>query len=165
MKEFVAFYENIFTKEECDTLIDLVETGDGIVIGDDNGTKFYQVNVDDVKIMNRLVGVGKTYMENWPNRFPDNYSIEQPRVKRYDPGDQFNWHVDVKDSSTCGRFISFLVYLNSNYKNGKTIFDAFKITPKDGGVLVFPPMWMYYHKGDVVKTNSKYIMSSYLRYV
>jgi prolyl 4-hydroxylase len=160
---FVHLYNLVFTEDECKSFIDYHNSNESEII-QGGKTKFYQVETTDKTIMNKLIDIGKQYMSNYPDCFPTKYAIEKPRIKKYDIGDQFDWHVDIKDASTCGRFIAFLVYLNDDFEMGNTIFQDFQIRPKTGSVLIFPPMWMYRHKGDS-PSNVKYIMSSYLRYV
>lgn len=161
---FVHLYNQVFTKEECMALIKYHNQNTSEII-QGGSTKFYQVSKHDSEVMKKLVDIGKKYMAYYPDCFPSKYAIEEPRIKKYDPGNMFDWHVDIKDASTCGRFISFLVYLNDDFEMGNTIFQDFSIAPKQGSVCIFPPMWMYRHKGDAPINNEKYIMSSYLRYV
>ena len=61
-------------------------------------------------------------------------------------------------------FITYLWYLNDVETGGNTIFRDFMIQPKRGSLLVFPPMWMFPHKGEPPISGSKYIMSTYLHY-
>ena len=65
---------------------------------------------------------------------------------------------------SCSRFLSFLWYLNDVDDGGYTIFNGMKIDPKKGRLVMFPPMWMFPHMGEEPISNTKYIMSSYLRY-
>jgi prolyl 4-hydroxylase len=163
MNNYIKIYDEVFTKAQCESMIEYHKNSESVIVEDDY-TRFHQVGLPNAEIMNRLVGLGKEYMNNWPERFPDKYMIEMPRVKRYDEGDQFYWHVDVKDISTCARFVAFLVYLNDDFVDGRTVFADSLVQPKMGRVLVFPPVWTYYHLGEKVKDGEKYIMSSYLRY-
>ena len=55
-------------------------------------------------------------------------------------------------------------YLNDVNEGGKTVFKDIEIQPKQGTLIVFPPLWMYPHKGEPPTSGSKYIMSTYLHY-
>ena len=98
--------------------------------------------------------------------FPNHYGIERFRIKRYNTGvnEGFNTHCDVMNLLSCSRFLSFLWYLNDVDDGGHTIFNGMKIDPKKGRLVMFPPMWMFPHMGEEPISNTKYIMSSYLRY-
>ena len=54
--------------------------------------------------------------------------------------------------------------LNDVETGGNTVFKDFMIQPKKGSLLVFPPLWMFPHKGEPPISGPKYIMSTYLHY-
>jgi hypothetical protein len=59
-------------------------------------------------------------------------------------------------------------YLNDVEEGGETEFESefgFTVKPKQGRMVVFPPMWMFPHRGKQPISNSKYILSTYLHYV
>jgi hypothetical protein len=56
--------------------------------------------------------------------------------------------------------LSDLVYVF----DGETVFDFGHVKAKCGRLVMFPPLWMYPHKGSVPISGAKYIMSSYLHY-
>ena len=98
--------------------------------------------------------------------FPNHYGIERFRIKRYNTGgeDRFDTHVDVKDHSTARRFLSFFWYLNDVEEGGETEFDDLIIKPKKGTLVIFPPLWMFPHRGKPPISGSKYLLSTYLHY-
>ena len=101
--------------------------------------------------------------------FPDKYAHESARLKMYHANDydQFGWHVDVGDKNSASRFLVMFTYLNDVEEGGVTRFKSdldFTITPKQGRIVVFPPMWMFPHIGEKPVSNSKYILSTYLHY-
>jgi hypothetical protein len=98
--------------------------------------------------------------------FPDSHAFEQFRIKKYNPGgdDMFDTHVDVKDYQSARRFLSFLWYLNDVGEGGKTVFHGKTITPKTGRLVMFPPLWMFPHKGEPPLSGPKYILTGYLHY-
>ena len=126
--------------------------------------KLNKVHKDVIKVVQKYQ---KEYYEFVDARvFPSTHAFEQFRIKRYNTGgeDRFDTHVDVADYSSARRFLSFMFYLNDVLEGGETIFRDKKITPKKGSLLVFPPLWMYPHRGDPPISNPKYIMSTYLHY-
>jgi hypothetical protein len=96
------------------------------------------------------------------------YSFEQFRVKHYlnDGNDQFDTHIDASTYETSKRFFAFFWYLNDVEEGGETEFATFslKIKPKKGTLFMFPPLWMYPHKGNPPISNDKYLLSSYLHH-
>lgn len=103
--------------------------------------------------------------------FPENFGFESVRVKRYDScGDQFPWHVDVRDYESAKRFLVVMFYFNDNFTGGTTDFgdeDEIKLTikPEQGKIVIFTPFWDNPHRGNQVKNGSKYIANVYLHYL
>jgi prolyl 4-hydroxylase len=86
-------------------------------------------------------------------------------LKRYEPNglDQFELHFDsIYDASP--RYLVFLWYLNAVDGGGATEFPdlGYSVEPAQGRLLMFPPYWMYQHKGLPPLNGPKYILSSYL---
>ena len=102
--------------------------------------------------------------------FPNKYAFEDGRMKKYEANDydQFGWHIDVGDKKSSERYLVMFAYLNDVDEGGETLFKSdidFKVQPKQGRMVVFPPMWMFPHKGEKPISGSKYILSTYLHYV
>lgn len=107
------------------------------------------------------VGVG-------PYDWPDAYRWEHVRIKRYPRGQgYFDDHVDVRNRASSCRFLAFLFYLDDVDEGGRTEFRELGswAEPVAGRVLVFPPTWMFPHRGSMVPHADKHIMSTYLHYV
>ena len=95
----------------------------------------------------------------WTNQVQDSgYNI-----KRYRPGDYYNWHVDSQTNGGWVRTIACIWYLNDVIKGGETEF-AFgqKIKPETGKILLFPAVWTYPHRGLPPKNGDKYIVTTFV---
>jgi len=100
--------------------------------------------------------------------FPSQFAFEDSRLKRYfnNDHDQFGWHADVGDKPSASRYLAMFIYLNDVEEGGETEFEIdCLVKPKCGTMVVFPPMWMYPHRGRKPISNDKYILSTYLHYV
>ena len=99
---------------------------------------------------------------------PRNLYFEHFRIKRYisEDKDEFDTHVDVWNKKNEERYLSFMWYLNDVADGGATEFTEldFKVQPKKGALLMFPPIWMFPHKGHLLYSGKKYLLSSYLHY-
>lgn len=118
-------------------------------------------------LISKVIEHKKKYYEFVDSRcFPDKNNFEQFRIKKYynDGNDLFDTHVDVQDYSSARRFLSFLFYLNDVDEGGETIFEGITIKPKAGSMIVFPPLWLFPHRGNPPVSNTKYILSTYLHY-
>lgn len=106
--------------------------------------------------------------------FPEQVGLEEVRMKRYDTNDkdQFGWHADVGDYASARRLLVMFYYLNDVDAGGETLFNEnlqeltnLSVKPKQGRMVMFPPMWMYPHKGCKPISNPKYIISTYCHYL
>ena len=171
----VKAYDNILPDNICEYLIDLFETNKQHqhFINHDNCPCFTQVNINQIStdVVRSLIPIIKDVYNRYQKDTNNYYSppirqLEEFRIKKYDTsGDQrFDEHVDVTDYDTSLRAVAFLFYLNDN--DGNTIFPrhGLNIKPVSGKVVIFPPTWEYPHSGLPPKSNSKYIMSTYIHY-
>ena len=171
----IKIYDNALPNVICKGLIDVFEknTEHHEFIDYNSCPCFTQLNLNDFypntvpPLIPYLVELYKKYKKDIKSKYiPPLKDIEKFRIKRYNTsGDErFDEHVDVTDSISSRRAIAFLFYLNDN--DGNTLFPLhnLNIKPVSGRVLVFPPTWEYPHSGLPPKTNSKYIMSTYIHY-
>ena len=85
--------------------------------------------------------------------------------------EQFGDHVDVTSHAGGKRMLILMVYLNDDFGGGETVFPHFgdSIKPKKGSILMFPPMWMYLHRGNPPRSPSKrgakYFVMTHLNYM
>lgn len=97
--------------------------------------------------------------------------IEVPRFLRYVPGgDHFHSHIDAWEKSTANRGLSVIFYL-SECEGGETEFntikvdgETLKVPPKRGRVVMFPSSYPFAHQGNQVKSGSKDIIVTWIRY-
>ena len=92
-------------------------------------------------------------------------NFEDIRIKRYTKGqDEFKTHVDIGDNISAKRFAIAILYLNEN--NGYTEFPTldYRVKPETGRLVIFPPTWMYPHRGISPTDRDKYIMMTCLTY-
>lgn len=183
LQDYCMVFDNVIPKEECDIIIKLFERSSDHHERYDNDSRpnFTQLNITKNKDVNGLDSVHNyllsasqkvikqysrhTFLLCWPER----YAFEEFRMKRYhnDGNDQFSDHIDAADIDTSKRFLAFFWYLNDVEEGGETEFLNFDLSvkPKAGRLLVFPPLWLYPHRGNAPISNSKYIIGSYLHFV
>ena len=108
-------------------------------------------------------------------QWPEDYGYEAIRMKRYlnNDIDRFDPHVDVLDHNTARRFLAFFIYVNDVDEGGETKFVNLNkegtyipltVNPKRGRLLMFPPMWPWYHAGLKPESGKKYLIHSYCHY-
>lgn len=181
LNDFIHIYENTIEPNICEFLINLYEQVSDKYerIENDEKQVFTQFNLTENCKLTEEVNTVHNYLIHktfeYKNKyyefadsrvFPEQHAFEQFRIKKYnnDGIDKFDTHVDVINHETSRRFLSFFWYLNDVETGGETRFKDFSITPKQGSLVVFPPLWMFPHKGEMPVSNSKYLLSTYLHY-
>ena len=84
-------------------------------------------------------------------------------VKRYKPGDYFNWHSDRNYKNGWSRVVACVWYLNDITEGGYTEFaHGRKIYPKTGQLIMFPASWTFPHRAVTPKVDTKYVITSFI---
>ena len=192
MDNFIKVYDNVLDKESCENLIERFEKSESLlenvnVDDGDNAISFKQLtllNQEDWKsFQDSMLNVFQHYIMSYKTdcnirrlMWPAEYGYEAIRVKRYLPNDfdRFDPHVDVMTHETARRFLAFFIYLNDVKEGGETEFVnlkkegtyiPYKIKPKTGRMVVFPPMFPWPHAGLIPISGQKFLLHSYLHYV
>lgn len=179
--DYITVIDDVLSPDACEQLITKFEQHDHVARQEDY-YKFAELNLhqspdfkDECKsIQGAVTKLIKEYKAVHNASFmPDQFSLEQFRMKRYKPNgeDVFDWHSDVGDYKSARRFIVCLMYLNDVEEGGETAFDgkgeddeSIVVKPKAGRLVMFPPTWMYPHKGKMPISGNKYIISTYGHY-
>lgn len=182
LKNLIQVHDNCIGENICKELIHFFEKNKDKQERIENSKipNFTQLNVTENlklsqninEIHNYLIGLvfhyKREYYKLMPDFcFPEDHSFEQFRIKKYnnDGNDMFDDHVDVMNHSTSKRFLSFFWYLNDVNEGGETVFSDLTIEPKTGRLVIFPPLWMFPHRGNPPISNTKYLLSTYLHYI
>lgn len=93
-----------------------------------------------------------------------NLTSEPFRIKKYEIGGFFNWHIDCAGVDF-HRVVAIQFYLNDVSDGGETEFDyqALSIKAARGRVIMFPTVWTYRHRGAEVVSNPKNVCTNYIR--
>lgn len=75
----------------------------------------------------------------------------------------FKLHNDFHMEAHSRRLFNFIWYLNDVKDGGETEFyNGYKITPEKGKLVLFPSEWFFSHKGNIPKSNDKYIITGWI---
>ena len=184
LSDYCVYIEDHMPKNICNDVVNLFESADTADIerratpnniprlSQLNFTKKSYLNEELFKVVcNYLLSAVDHYKHNIKSFYafaPRNLYFEHFRIKRYisEDEDQFDTHVDVTNVLDECRYLSFMWYLNDVIDGGETEFTEldFKIQPKAGALIMFPPIWMFPHKGHLLNSGKKYLLSTYLLY-
>jgi hypothetical protein len=88
------------------------------------------------------------------------------RLRRYDLGEFFDWHIDTFDGSVASRILACIWYLNDLDAGGETefLYQEMKVKPKKGKLLLFPTSFEYVHRSNIVTHAAKYIVVGFIEH-
>ena len=191
MDNLIQVYDDVIDKDSCNTLIGKFETHEEqheTVYQEDGDEKiaFKQLQMIQFKewesVQSGMLELFQDYIVRYKidcniktKQWPDEYGYEAIRMKRYlnNDSDRFDPHVDVLNYDTSRRFLAFFIYVNDVGEGGETKFlnmykpgtyVPFTVTPKRGRLLMFPPLWPWYHAGLKPESGNKYLIHSYCHY-
>ena len=181
--DFIRTYHGVIDDYKCAELIEKFEQDveNHVVQNNSMGATLTQIHLlhsrdtlweHDAKF---LIHTIMTQVEKYKNdinikpyQWPEKFSIEPPKMKRYLPNtsDEFPSHVDVKDYNTAKRFLVAFLYLDDNVR-GETRFPLqdTEVSCTKGSLVIFPPLWPWIHSGAKPVDKPKYIIGTYLHYV
>ncbi len=175
LTDLIEIHDDTIQPEICDYLIDFFEKSpDKHTQGDGN---FVEVNLTNNKdlttelntihniFIQKTFEYKKQYYEFVDSRvFPEQHAFEYFKVRRYNPNDFVDAHVDVMNHESSRRFLCFYWFLNDIESGGEVQFRDLIVSPKKTRLLLFPPMWLFPYKENASISNPKYVVSTYLHY-
>ena len=190
MDNLIRVYDDVVDEESCERMIKMFEDSKDIepvkLEDGDNSISFTQLTMSEHKewasVQAGMLEMFQEYIGRYnidvslkPKQWPPTYGYEAIRMKRYfnNDYDRFDPHVDVLNHETARRFLAFFIYMNDVEEGGETEFVnlykpgtyvPFKVEAKRGRLLMFPPLWPWYHAGRKPISNNKYIIHSYCHY-
>tara|TARA_Y100000004_G_C8859530_1_gene388387 strand:- start:54 stop:635 length:582 start_codon:yes stop_codon:yes gene_type:complete len=93
--------------------------------------------------------------------------VENFNIQYYKPKGGYKvWHSERQTKSSSERLLVFMTYLN-DVKNGGTEFyyQKLKTPAKKGLTLIWPAEWTHTHKGQISKTQEKYIVTGWYGFI
>ena len=183
IENFVKIYDNVIDEESCKGLIEkfeeLQDKHEIVNIEDkEDRISFNQIvltkNEEWKTVNDGMMKLFQAYIVQYKKEcniseqmWPVKCGFETIRMKRYlaNDYDRFDYHVDVKDYATARRFLAFFIYLNDVVEGGETEFLFGRVKPKMGRLVMFPPMWPWFHAGQKPVSGTKYFIQSYCHYV
>jgi hypothetical protein len=108
-------------------------------------------------------------LDNYEKRYGyvhhlDNFNINTSyAIQYYKPGGGFKeWHCERPNSKMEKRCLVFMTYLNNVDEGGTEFYHQKIITPaKKGLTLIWPTDWTHTHKGQISKTQEKFIVTGW----
>ena len=109
------------------------------------------------------------YVKQWPfiNQISKKFEIGSFNIQRYLPGQHFKEiHTERDSIQSSHRVFAFMTYLNDVQEGGSTYFSHYdiEIQPKKGLTLIWPAEWTHSHRGNILRSGYKYIITGWLTF-
>ncbi|MCY4263694.1 MAG: 2OG-Fe(II) oxygenase [Gammaproteobacteria bacterium] len=109
------------------------------------------------------------YLEQWPflQSVLPRAQVSSFNIQRYDPGGHFlKVHSERTTLATSHRILAWMTYLNDVAEGGGTQFVHQNLTvqPERGKTLIWPAEWTHAHKGNVLDSGVKYIITGWMHF-
>ena len=88
-------------------------------------------------------------------------------IQKYNTGGHFaDLHSERETLNNMHRVFAWMTYLNNVDDGGETYFDHYdlKIKPEIGKTLIWPAEWTHAHKGEILKSGIKYIITGWMHF-
>jgi hypothetical protein len=184
---FIKGYNGVLDRNTCNLIINIFEESRALGVGvtrNDTYKKDEQVAIDPVS---RHLNVSETAISESVyksltasiNDYMSHYSLDEilkgkvwardVLIQRTD-ADKFEsfhkWHCEAACTNTSGRAMAWMIYLNDDFEGGGTEFKFQKHIeqPETGKLLLWPANFTHVHRGGMLLSGSKYILTGWLYY-
>lgn len=188
IENFIGVFEDAFTKEYCDSVINYFEESIKAGLGvtrqhqgasklDKDDTQLYAHASLNLKYSSEIISVfnnifwGEAYLK-YVDNFAElktyaahtNYAF---KVQKTEVGQGYHvWHSETGTRDMCTRILAWTLYLNDVEEGGETEFLYYprRIKPKAGTLVFWPAGFTHTHRGNPPLTNTKYIVTGWIEF-
>ena len=178
--DFIAVYEDVYNKEQCQELIkyiDLLE--DRALITNESNNKHLLDHKTknlaytyDLPVWSWLVDNIHPGIKGCVNHYLKEFSVMNRnkflfldfKVKKIPIGGGFhNWHFEDNGLNNANRYLAVQIYLNDGFEGGETEFLYFnkRVKPVEGNITIFPCAFTHTHRGNPPIGGDKYLATSW----
>ena len=117
----------------------------------------------------KLFDFYKDYNKQWPflSTVVSSLEIGRFNIGKYIAGQHFQeLHTERSSLGSLHRLLAFMTYLNDVEDGGSTYFSHYDldIKPKKGLTIIWPAEWTHAHKGNIINSGTKYIITGWLTF-
>jgi hypothetical protein len=190
IENFVGIFEDAFTKEYCDSVIEHFNNAEkaGLTLNrQQQQQNVSKLTKDDSQLYAHsefsLIGtlelITKFNSVLWGSVYPE-YANTFAVLKDYDPHASYSykvqktevgqgyhvWHAETGSRSMCHRILAWTLYLNDVEEGGETEFLYYpkRVKPKAGTLVLWPAGFTHTHRGNPPISNTKYIVTGWVEF-
>ena len=190
IKDFVGVYNNAFTNEFCDSLIQhyefCVESGiaedrkksENISKHVKDDTQIYWSREPEISLSltrdlykefnNIFWQCYKPYIDEYSSlKDAEAINIYNVKTQKTKIGQGYHiWHFESAARAYANRVLTFMLYLNDVEEGGETelLYQSRRIKPQKGTLTMFPASFTHTHRGNPPLSNDKYIVTGWVEF-
>lgn len=182
-ENFIRFYDDAVDQALCGQVITLFDQDDdkfkGAVAGNEGNVEIAEKQTEELiiekpgweplvdKLKSSLFKHIEIYTQETKFMAGSDHRelrAETLRLKKYDAGGRFDWHIDNNCKRNFQRVLAAQWYFNTVEEGGHTEFEDQKVSvaPVAGRLVFFPVAWMYRHRGAPPLSGPKYICTTFI---
>lgn len=188
-EQFIGIYEDVFSKEYCDSVIDYFEklNAAGYTYNRQRADNVSKLHKEDKYLfctnelhLNASIELQKKFNEVlWQICYPQYadtfWSLKDCaahnsyhfKIQKTEPGQGYHiWHCEQGSIETSRRLLAWTLYLNDVEEGGETefIFQHMRIKPKTGTLVIWPAGFTHTHRGNSPLSGIKYIVTGWIEF-
>jgi hypothetical protein len=167
LNDLIQVYNNALEPDICEFLINVLESNQESQLNLTDISKLSEeINNVHNHIISKVFEYKKQYYEFIDDRcFPEHHNFEKFQLQKFRINEDYVApHVEVQDHESSRRFLAFKFFLNTVEQGGEVSFSDFRVSPEQGSLLVFPPLWPFPYKEEIPINCDKYVLNGYLHY-
>jgi len=189
-ENFVMYYDNFFTVEECNTAISSFNKFDSLGFTySRNHRTTRNHHIDDKQLFSNTVAESASidiqefniasYFLNkfWETAYKEytskysilidfpNHTVRSLKIQKTNIGEGYHvWHCEDSSFYASRRVLTFTLYLNDVDEGGETEFLYYpkRIKSTVGKLVMFPAGFTHTHRGNPPISNEKYILTGWM---
>ncbi len=184
MTQFIRWYDNALSGDICKDIIKRFETDPRRMVGRVSGNQGPEIDTAGKQTTELIIpndgwndiimalqqslqaGLGQYQADVKFLAGSDHNALQfEPfRVKKYDVGGQFSWHIDCNSAQNYSRCLAIQWYFNDVAEGGMTEFEdqEMAIPCVEGRLAFFPVAWTYRHRGAPPTSGPKYVCTTFV---
>lgn len=191
MNDFIEVYQNAFSDEYCDRIIESMDKAFecGYGVSRQLNTDIKKTSKEDTQLFaSQLINsnhifspeeakkFNEVFWQDCYSAYADKYgqlsqlpyhTIHGNKLQKTEIGQGYHiWHCEHADKGESDRILAYIVYLNDVEDGGETefLYQHKRVKPKQGTVVIFPAGFTHTHRGNPPLSNTKYIMTGWVEY-
>ena len=183
MNNFIEVYDNVLTLEQCDNIINYIDTcpnierglmGMGVDVSKKDSWDIHNSFGNETDVDRMIHNALSECLKDYKIKNPELDSIgywgleNRYNLQKYLPGGGYPQpHCEAGFITDAQRVVVWMIYLNTVTDDGGTRFPQYDLTTDAvaGRVVLWPTSWTHFHHGVVSKTQKKYIATGWYSFV